>query len=35
MTGNDAWINGSLYTQAFTDFLQRLTDKTTNTDILQ
>ncbi|XP_056019725.1 uncharacterized protein LOC125668687 isoform X2 [Ostrea edulis] len=35
LTGNDAWLNGSLYTQEFTDFLQRLTDKTTNTDILQ
>ncbi|XP_078319098.1 uncharacterized protein LOC111121791 isoform X3 [Crassostrea virginica] len=35
LSDNNAWLNGSLYTQEFTDFLQRLTDKTTSTDILQ
>ena len=35
LSDNNAWLNGSLYTQEFTDFLQQLTDKTTSTDILQ
>ena len=35
LSDNNAWLNGSLYTREFTDFLQRLTDKTTSTDILQ
>ncbi|XP_061191991.1 uncharacterized protein LOC133200204 [Saccostrea echinata] len=35
LTDNDAWLNGSLYTKEFTDFLQKITDKTTSTDIIQ